>query len=468
MDVLRGKHALVIGLGVNQGGVGVARYLVQQGAEVRVTDTQSEERLRASLDALAGLPIDYTLGGHDDADLEWADVVVRNPAVPRESAFLQTAQRRGIPIEMEMTLFFRACPAPIIGVTGTKGKTTTSTITATLLQQRWPGALLAGNMGRSAVMELTTLASEVPVVLELSSFQLEGLDEQGLSPDIAVITNIAEDHLDRYPSFDDYARTKVAIARHQQPEDWLIYNRDDDLLSEMLAGSRARTATFGRDDDGGADSCWIADGNFRGRWEGREIDAGPVELLGLPGEHTRMNALAAILAALAAGVEAADITRGIASVTPIPDRLEKVAVVDGVEFVNDTTATAPVAAIAALRAFPGKRLVVIAGGSEKNVEMAELAGELVRRADTVLLLEGSASGEMLRLLDRAGHGKVEGPIGSMAGAVERAAGIARSGDVVLLSPGCASFGMFRNEFDRGRQFRDAVLALARPRQRTGQ
>src|SRR5690606_12449490 len=141
----------------------------------------------------------------DGADLDWAELVVRNPAVPRESAFLAAARRRGIPVEMEMTLFFRACPAPIVGVTGTKGKTTTATVAATLLRERWPDARLAGNMGRSAVLVLSSLDAVSPVVIELSSFQLEGLDEQGLAPQIAVITNIVEDHLDRYASLDDHA-----------------------------------------------------------------------------------------------------------------------------------------------------------------------------------------------------------------------------------------------------------------------
>src|SRR5690606_24092336 len=147
------------------------------------------------------------------------------PAVPRESPFLQAARRRRIPVEMEMTLFFRACPAPIIGVTGTKGKTTTATVTATLLRERWPDASMAGNMGRSAVMELGALDAAMPVVIELSSFQLEGLDEQRLAPHIAVLTNVAEDHLDRYASFGQYAEVKATIARHQTPGDWLIYNR---------------------------------------------------------------------------------------------------------------------------------------------------------------------------------------------------------------------------------------------------
>lgn len=459
MSAPGGRRVLVVGLGVNQGGAGVARYLVEQGAEVRVTDMLPAERLRESLDALADLPISYTLGGHDGADLDWAELVVRNPAVPRESAFLAAARRRGIPVEMEMTLFFRACPAPIVGVTGTKGKTTTATVAATLLRERWPDARLAGNMGRSAVLELSSLDAVTPVVIELSSFQLEGLDEQGLAPQIAVITNIAEDHLDRYASLDDYARTKAAIARHQRPDDWLIYNRDDPMLARLLADAPGHAATFGVADPGEDFALWIDAERFAARWGGELVDLGPVATLQLPGEHARLNALAAAGAALAAGLPAEKIRAGLQRVTPIADRLETVAVVDGVEFVNDTTATVPVAAIAALRAYPGRQLVVISGGSEKHVDLGALAAELAGRAAAVVLLDGAATPQLQRLLAEAGHGRVIGPLTSMAAAVQAAAAEAVEGGVVLLSPGCASFGMFRNEFDRGRQFREAVAAL---------
>ncbi|HEX5164493.1 MAG TPA: Mur ligase family protein, partial [Thermomicrobiales bacterium] len=205
---LRGQRVLLMGLGNRQGGLGVARYLVDAGADVRVTDLREGDALSATLDDLAGLPIAYTLGRHEEDDFRWAEVVVRNPAVPRESKWLALARSLGKPIEMEMTLFFRACPAPILGVTGTKGKTTTTTLLAAMLRERWPDAVLAGNMAVSALGQLPSIRPDTPVALELSSFQLEALDEQCLSPHVAVITNISPDHLDRYESFDDYAWVK--------------------------------------------------------------------------------------------------------------------------------------------------------------------------------------------------------------------------------------------------------------------
>lgn len=459
MNELRGKNVLVLGLGVNQGGVGVARYLVEQGANVRVTDMQPEERLAGSLAALAGLQIEYTLGGHDAADIQWSDIVVRNPAVPRDSRWLQLARESGARIEMEMTLFFRACPAPIIGVTGTKGKTTTASMIATMLRRRWPDARLAGNMGRSAVLELASLDAGIPVVIELSSFQVEGLDEQGLSPHIAVITNLAEDHLDRYQSFDDYARTKAALASYQRSSDWLIFNRDDPRLPPLLEGMPGQPATFGLHDSGGSHATWIADERFRGRWDGSLLDFGSVNALRLTGDHARLNGLAAIAAAMAAVVPEDSIREGLAEASPVPDRLESLGSVEGVEYVNDTTATIPVAAIAALRSYAGRPLVVLAGGSEKHISMDAFASELASHASAVVLLDGSATPGLQQTLVGAGHEAIYGPFTSMSGAVGQAAALAEPGGVVLLSPGCASFGMFQNEFDRGRQFREAVRML---------
>ncbi len=458
-DDLRGKRILLMGLGVNQGGVGVARYLATHGAEVRVTDLQSRETLADALASLDDLDITYCLGRHDEADFEWAEIVVRNPGVPRESSWLEVARRHGAQIEMEMTLFFRLCRAPIVGVTGTKGKTTTTAILATILRQQWPETIMAGNMGRTALGQLENAQSDVPVVLELSSFQLEALDGQGLSPQVAVLTNISEDHLDRYPSYAEYAGVKASIARHQSSRDWTIYSRDDDLSSTLLASMPGRKATFGADPTDVENALWIEDGRFAGRWSGEPVDLGEVECLALPGEHTRLNALAAAAAALAVGVPAETIARGIASAEPVPNRLEKIATIGGVDYINDTTATTPAAAVAALRAFGARNIVAIAGGSEKGVSLVPLADALAQHAGRIILLDGAATPRLLELLNERDVSEIDEPVNSMEEAVLRASRAAAPGSVVLLSPGCASFGMFRNEFHRGDAFRAAVAQL---------
>jgi UDP-N-acetylmuramoylalanine--D-glutamate ligase len=450
---LRGWRVLVMGLGSRQGGLGVARYLVEQGAQVRVTDLRPREGLTDTLADLAGLPIGYTLGEHVAADFDWADVVVRNPAVRAESSWLAYARERGKRVEMEMTLFFRACLAPIVGVTGTKGKTTTTTLLHAMLLQKWPTAALAGNMGRSALEQLATLDPNVPVALELSSFQLEALDEHEFSPHVAVITNISEDHLDRYPSFDAYARVKGAVARHGCHGDRLVSPARDVLIDRVTLDSPMRRVTFGVAPHTGRYALWIESDHFGGRWAGEPIDLGSVSALRLPGEHSRLNALAAAGAALALGVSAEHVRRAIAAFSGVPNRLEHVATIAGVDYVNDSAATAPAAAIAALRAYAGRDVVVIAGGSEKHLALDALADELAVSARRVVLLAGAATPRLESLLRARGYAAIDGPHGSMEMAVRAASAVARAGSVVLLSPGCASFGLFRDEFHRGDEFK---------------
>ncbi|MCC6675150.1 MAG: UDP-N-acetylmuramoyl-L-alanine--D-glutamate ligase, partial [Thermomicrobiales bacterium] len=199
-----------MGLGTRAGGLGVARFFIEQGAIVTVTDGKTEAELAGPLAELQGLPVRLALGGHQERDFtpEGTDLVVRNPAVRRWSPYLALARESGVPVEMEMSIFLQACPAPVVGITGTKGKTSTSAITAAILREWRPGTVLAGNMGISAVGYLDRIDAETPVVLEISNWQLEGLDEREVGPRIAVLTNIHEDHLDTYDSFDDYADTK--------------------------------------------------------------------------------------------------------------------------------------------------------------------------------------------------------------------------------------------------------------------
>lgn len=455
---LRGKRVLVMGLGTRSGGLGVTRWLVEQGAEVTVTDLRSAEELRPSLEALRDLPVRFVLGEHRREDFEEAEIVVRNPAVPRESPWLALARAAGARIEMEMTLFFRVCPAPIIGVTGTKGKTTTATLCATILRQWKPETVLAGNLGRSAFELAPAIGPDTPVVLELSSWQLEGLDEHGMSPHIAVLTTISPDHLDRYPSFEAYVDAKRAIARHQRPGDWFVVNRDDPVVWSCRDTGAGRVIAFGQDDG-------VSEGAFRKgdrlvwRFAGQEEELLHRREIPLAGDHAVSDALAAVAAALLRGAALEHARAGLRGAQPVPHRLELVAHIDGVEFVNDTAATAPVAVLAALETFRGRPIVLIGGGAAKGVSLGELAQIVAARVRAVVLLDGTATPEYKAALENAGA-RVFGPYRSMEEAVHQAARLAEPGGVVLLSPGCASFGLFRDEFHRGEAFRAAVRHLA--------
>ena len=460
MSGLAGKRATVMGLGRHGGGAGVARYLAEAGAIVTVTDAAPPERLTEAVAGLADLPIRFVLGGHDEADFQpgGADLVVRNPGVPRRAPLLELARRHGVPVEMEMTLFFRACPAPIIGVTGTKGKTTVSTLTAALLHAWDPATVLAGNMGISALAQLPQVTPATPVVIELSSWQLEGLLEHRLAPAIAVLTLIAEDHLNTYDGFADYAAIKRSITRWQTPEQTLIVNADNPEAWRAADETRARVIPYGHSVLAG-DGAWLEGQAAVVRLAGAEMRLPLPTSPALAGAHNRLNALAAATAARVRGADARAISAGLAAFSGIRDRMERVAEIDGVLYINDTTATAPVAAAAGLGALAGRRVHLLAGGADKKIDPAPLIEAVSEHQPRVYLFQGTATPEIAGRLAARGVTPA-GTFESMAGAVLAATRAAMPGDIVLLSPGCASFGLFRDEFDRGEQFRQAVRALA--------
>jgi UDP-N-acetylmuramoylalanine--D-glutamate ligase len=452
---LAGTRALVMGLGTRQGGSGVARYLVEQGAEVTVTDLRDADVLQPAVEALAGMPVRYRLGEHVAEDFDSADLIVRNPGVPVDSPWLQRARNSGIRIEMEMSLFFRDCPAPIIGITGTKGKTTTAFLCAGILQQERADTVLAGNMGMSALDQLKHIQPDTPVVLELSSWQLEGLALYEVSPDIAVLTNISEDHLNRYASMDDYIEAKRHIARYQSPDDWFVVNRNDHVVWESRSVSAGKVVPFGHlhVDEAGAG---VEHGHLYWQRSGVRHPLVSSDEIPLRGEHIVGNALAAATAAILAGARIDSVQAGLRSAQGVPHRQELVGTVAGVDYINDTTATAPAAAIAALETFSDRPIILIAGGAGKGTNLERFAKQVARKSARVILLQGDETPRLHELLTAAGVAEISGPLGSMAEAVDLAHSLATEGDVVLLSPACASFGMFQDEFDRGDQFRDSV------------
>jgi UDP-N-acetylmuramoylalanine--D-glutamate ligase len=473
LDV-RGKRVLVMGLGVNAGGVGVARFLAERGAQVTATDLRDATVLRPSLEALSDLPIEYVLGQHRPEDFANADIVIRNPGVPRESRFLQIAREHGASVEMEMTLFFRLCPAPIVGITGTRGKTTTTMLTGALLREQYPDTVVAGNLRVSALEQLARITAGTPVVLELSSWQLEGLGDAELSPHYACVTNLSPDHLDRYGNMDDYAAAKQQILRHQRAErgDVAVLNADDERVrrwqtvvpSERVAWfSATQTLPHLR---ARADTMWGAawwDGD-RLMWNEDHVTS--ADAITLRGAHNRANIAAAVALARAyhPPVEHRAIAQALHDFAGVPDRQELVRERDGVRYVNDTTATTPTATVAALRATRGP-VILIAGGAEKHLpldDLAAVAGTMAQGEPAalrgVVLLQGTATERLAGTLAQA-NVPILGTFDQFAPAVRFAARIAQRGDTVLLSPACASFGMFVNEFDRGEQFRQIVAAL---------
>jgi UDP-N-acetylmuramoylalanine--D-glutamate ligase len=490
---LRGKPVLVMGLGVHGGGLGVARWLLRQGAEVTVTDLAEREALAAPVAALdeaaaaLGAAVRYTLGEHREADFAGSAIVVVNPAVRPSSPWLAAARGAGAAIETEMTLFFRACRGPILGVTGTKGKTTTALMLAAMLRERHPDTVAAGNLRVSALEALDGISETTPVVLELSSFQLERLGEAGLSPRYGLITNLSADHLNWHGSMEAYAAAKRQIYWSQPADGAVALNGADDgtaehlpLWDEALEQRGGRSIWVGAGPQWSRERCRHPHRVLRevpttverrgetARWydirgafgartglDGEELfRAGDLRL---PGRHNFYNAMMAAALARAFGVDAEAIRAALQGFEGVEHRLELVRELDGARYVNDTTATNPAAALAALEAITTP-IVLIAGGADKELEFAALGAAIARRVKALVLLEGSATERLLAAAAMPAEA-VRGPYGDLERAVHEARGLAGPGDTVLLSPGCASFGMFRNEFHRGEEFRRIVAAL---------
>jgi UDP-N-acetylmuramoylalanine--D-glutamate ligase len=448
-----GQAVTVMGLGLFGGGVGAARYFARRGARVTVTDTKSARELAPSLKALRGLPVRYHLGGHLRGDFTRADVVAVSPAVKPDSPFVALARKAGAVITSEMNLFMDLCPAPIVGVTGSNGKSTTTALAGAMLA-RFTAARVAGNIGKSLLDEVESIGPEETIVLELSSFQLHALARLRKSPHVAVVTNISENHIDWHGSMRAYVGAKKNILRFQRPGDVAVLNADDPEVRTWgrLTPARAVWYSARRPRARGV----FADGRelvFRlGRREERLDLAGRLRLRG---RHNLANVLAAATAARVLGVPPAIIGEAIAAFQPLPHRLEAVGAVGGVLFINDSKATTPLAARAAIEAFD-EPLVVIAGGYDKHVDPAAMVRALRRRAKAVVLV-GQTAGALEAAIGR--RGPVVERAEGFADAVRRAAGLARRGDVVLLSTGHASWGMFDNYEKRGEAFRREARKL---------
>ncbi|MHB8630722.1 MAG: UDP-N-acetylmuramoyl-L-alanine--D-glutamate ligase [Candidatus Limnocylindria bacterium] len=458
-----GRRVTIVGLGKGRTAAGIARFLVANGAHVTITDPKARDQLREGIDRLADTPAELVLGpSSDDAALADPDFVFVINGVRPRSATVQRAAQRGIPVLTEIGLFFRLCPAPIVGITGTKGKSTTTTLVARMLERGPRRVVLGGNIGLSIIDGLGAIALDDIVVLELSSFQLETL---GRSPHVAVITNVLEDHLDHHGTRDAYVAAKRHILAWQGARDVAVLNLDDPTTVALHTGVpsevrgysltlRPRRGAY-RDADG---TLAFVDGAVRTPiMSERELR--------VPGRHNVANALAAAIVGDLQGIAADAIAEVLREFPGLPHRLETVAEIAGVLYVNDSQGTTPYATIPALTAH-GRRAVVILGGVSKGADFTELARAVVRDARGAVLI-GQAADEIGAALERAGAGHPPVPVQRAADlpeAVRRATALARPGDVVLLSPAGQSFDMFSSYEDRGEVFRATVrdIAAARP------
>jgi len=462
-----GRRVTIVGLGKGRTTAGLARYLVEAGAKVTVSDPKKKAELVEGIGRLGDLPVELVLGpSSDDAALADPDFVFVTPGIRPRSPTILRAIQRDVPILTEMGLFFRLCPAPIVGITGTKGKSTTTTLVSRMLSRGTRRVVTGGNIGTAVIQELGSIARDDIVVLELSSFQLETL---GHSPHVAVVTNVLEDHLDHHGTREAYVNAKNNIVRWQGARDVAVLNLDDPgslglhtgASSELRGYSLALRPRRGAYLDG-AGMLMLAGA------AGPETIC-PASELRVVGRHNVANALAAAVAADAFGIRAADIADVLRSFEGLPHRLEAIGEIDGVLWVNDSQGTTPYATIPALSAH-GRTPVVILGGVAKGADFTELGREVVRVARGAVLI-GQAADEIAGAISSArtapGTPVVE-RAGSLAEAVSLARAIARPGDVVLLSPACAtvagrdaSVDQFSSYEERGEAFRTLVREMAR-------
>jgi UDP-N-acetylmuramoylalanine--D-glutamate ligase len=434
-----------MGLGLQGSGMAAARYAAQQGAIVRVTDMKSPEVLAPSVQALSGLPIEFILGQHRNEDFLWAEVVIRNPGVPRSSPYLRLAQEHGAQIEMEIALFFLACPGRIVGITGTRGKTTTTSLIYEILHAHGCPTVLGGNVaGVETLSLLPQITAETLVVLELSSWQLEGLAPHTVSPSVAVMTNIFPDHLNTYNSMDEYAEAKANIFRHQHPTDLAVFNYDNPWTRRF--GEEAPSKTW-------FTSLQRAGSFVRGS---TYLEPFIFTETPLPGKHNLANILLATTTARLLDIPDETIARAVRNFRGVAHRLQEVNVVNGVRFINDSTSTTPVAGRAGLEAFE-EPIVLVAGGNTKHLPLEQWPETIIKRCRDVILLQGSGTQELLPALyaevqKQGVSNPLRGVFDDFVQAMDTAVALTKPGDVLLFSPGFTSFGMFLNEFDRGDQF----------------
>ena len=448
----RDKKITVVGLGAFGGGAGVTRFLDSLGARLTVTDLKQADELEKEKAALADLEIRWVLGEHLEEDLLEADLVVLNPAIRRNIARVKRCREAGVPLETEMNLFFKYCRGKICAITGSNGKTTTTSLVGEMARRRWPGILIGGNIGRSLLPEVEKISEEDWVILELSSFHLADLASLAKRPAISVITNLSKNHLDWHGSYEGYLDAKREILRPGPPPDLAILNLFDPLLAEWAAKTSRKLVTVspqGKGTDGV--TADLESGSVCSIHAGREVALFSQKDLQLRGDFNLLNAAVAAAAAAAMGITPQETLEAVRSFKGVEHRLELVGTFEGVEYFNDSIATTQESTIAALENL-GPDVILICGGQSKNCGFDGLAEAAVRKSRHVVLM-GETAAEIEAAIETR---RAENPGISRAvdldDAVKKAVRLARPDDRVLLSPACPSYDQFRNFKERGLEF----------------
>ena len=447
------KRVTVVGLGVE--GVDAVRYLASRGADVTVSDAKPRERLAERVEEVADLPIRLSLGGNDPQAMRNADAVFISQGVPLDLPALDDVLRGGIPVWSMFTLFMELCPGPVVGITGSSGKTTTTALLGEMFRADEKPVFVGGNIGVGILDHLAEVRAYTWVVLEVSHTQLQMTSR---SPHVACLLNVTPNHLDRF-SWDQYRDLKRNIFRYQSAEDVAVFNYDDTEARALAAAAPSTRVWFSLGEKIPGDGVYVRGDEAHYRQGRYDQPLFPLDSLPLRGRHNRENAVAAAAVASACGVTPKAIADAVGSFAAVPHRLEQVATLNGADYYNDSIATTPERTLAGIRSFQ-EPLVLLLGGRDKDLPLEELAQEALRRCRSVVIFGESGPRLEAALRQAAKGSRDKGArivrIATLAEAFEAARLAARPGDAVLLSPACTSFDAYDNFEDRGEHFRSLV------------
>ncbi len=446
------KKIVVLGAGIS--GVSVAQVLQQQGAQVILSDAKPAQLCKnQDFSLLEQCGVELALGHQDEGLLTNVDYLVVSPGIAIDIPLITAAKDRGITVISEIEVAYRLCPAPILAITGTNGKTTTTTLLGEMIKRMNPEVVVGGNIGLALSREVAEIGEKGIVIAEISSFQLEGIID--FKPHIAAILNITPDHLDRHHTIENYIEMKERVFANQTKTDYIVLNYDDNTVRAMENKVASQVFFFSSERELPA-GIYIKEGIITITWDDKTIPVCPVKDITLPGRHNVENVLAACSIAYLAGVKVEDMVQTIQEFTGVEHRIEKVAVIHDVAYYNDSKATNPESSIKALQAFK-EPLILIAGGRDKNTDLTDFM-QLITEKVQHLILIGEAT-QRFRAAAIEKNVKNIYDARDLVHAVSLAHELAQKQDVVLLSPACASYDMFKSYEERGKIFKALVAKI---------
>ncbi|MCK8817333.1 UDP-N-acetylmuramoyl-L-alanine--D-glutamate ligase [Natroniella sulfidigena] len=451
---LKDKLVTVVGLG-KRTGVEVVKFLDQKGAKIIVTDTKTKAELMIELSRLEDYQFKLDLGGHTEELILKSDLIVISPGVPYDIPILKQARDKGIKIMSEIELAYSFSTTSLVAITGTNGKTTTTTLLGEICSKLDRQVAVGGNIGRPLIKDLPDLKRDDLAIAEISSFQLEEITD--FKPDIGLILNITPDHLDRHGTFEEYIKAKRRLLSNQTEQDYAVLNYDDQLVREFADYTAAETLFFSQKTELDR-GVYIKNGEIIANLTGQPEKIIATDEIRIKGPHNLENTLGAVTTSLLLGIRKEIIVETLHQFGGVDHRIESVGVVNGVEYINDSKGTNPVAATKAVETFK-QPLILIAGGKDKGSDFSKFAEVIVDQVKELILL-GETAPQIEQAVKKLGY-QATNNVDSIEEAVDLADKLAVKGDVVLLSPACASWDMYNNYKERGEEFRGTVKKLRR-------